>query len=72
MSERATPQHCPYCADDDLRPHVVTDAAGEPTSPPGAWECRACLRAFSLRMLGQLDRPTGIPAPTPTRQEVRR
>ncbi len=49
MSERAVPFHCPYCGDENLWPH---DAA------PGAWECRACLRAFSLKMLG-LIRPTG-------------
>ena len=47
MTQRAAPFHCPYCADQDLRPHE-----GE----HGAWECRACLRAFSLKMLG-LVRP---------------
>jgi ribosomal protein L37AE/L43A len=50
MSERAFPLLCPYCGDEDLRPH-------EPAH--GAWECRACLRAFSLKMLG-LVRPTGV------------
>jgi ribosomal protein L37AE/L43A len=49
MSERAVPCFCPYCGDEDLRPHE----AGH-----GTWECRACLRAFSLKMLG-LVRPTG-------------
>ncbi|MGC4111694.1 MAG: hypothetical protein QM747_14995 [Nocardioides sp.] len=52
MSERAVPFHCPYCGDEDLRPHENAD--GE--SPPGAWECRSCLRAFSLKLLG-LVRP---------------
>ena len=57
MSERAVPFHCPYCGDEDLRPFA-------PEEPPfeaqhGAWECRACLRAFSLRLLG-LVRPTGV------------
>jgi hypothetical protein len=28
------------------------------TSPHGSWECRSCLRAFSLKMLG-LIRPSG-------------
>ena len=37
MSERAVPFHCPYCGEQDLRPHE--DAHG-------AWECRGCLRAF--------------------------
>jgi transposase-like protein len=49
MSERAVPFHCPYCGDTDLWPHE----AGH-----GSWECRSCLRAFSLKMLGQL-RPSG-------------
>ena len=47
MSERAVPYHCPYCGDEDLRPHET-----ETGSPHGAWECRSCLRAFSLGMLG--------------------
>lgn len=47
MSERAVPFHCPYCASEDLRPHET-----EQGSPHGAWECRSCLRAFSLKMLG--------------------
>ena len=52
MTERAVPFHCPYCGDQDLWPHEDEHGA----SPHGAWECRACLRAFSLRMLG-LVRP---------------
>ncbi|QIX26982.1 hypothetical protein ncot_10545 [Nocardioides sp. JQ2195] len=48
MSERAQPQLCPYCGDDDLRPHDGT---------PGSWECRSCLRAFTLKMTGMI-RPT--------------
>jgi transposase-like protein len=52
MSERAVPFHCPYCGDEDLRPHE--DQSG--TSAHGTWECRACLRAFSLKLLG-LVRP---------------
>jgi len=45
VNERAVPFHCPYCGDEDLRPHDAT---------PGSWECRACQRAFSLKLLGQL------------------
>jgi hypothetical protein len=56
VSERAVPFHCPYCGDEDLWPHE--GAAGGSTH--GEWECRACLRAFSLKMLG-LVRPA---APT--------
>jgi transcription elongation factor Elf1 len=47
MSERAVPFHCPFCGNEDLRPHET-----EQGSPHGAWECRACLRAFSLKLLG--------------------
>jgi hypothetical protein len=54
MSERAQPFHCPYCGDEDLRPHELADG----TSPAGSWECRSCLRAFTLKMLGML-RPGG-------------
>lgn len=53
MTARAVPFHCPYCADEDLRPHGDTH---------GAWECRACLRAFKLSFIGQL-------APTHTRTD---
>ena len=58
MSERAAPFHCPYCGDEDLRPHEVVTESGEVSSPHGTWACRACLRAFSLTMLG-LVRPSG-------------
>lgn len=54
MSERATANHCPYCGDIDLRPYEVAGADGEINSPPGTWECRSCLRAFSLTMLGMV------------------
>ncbi|MGI5340698.1 hypothetical protein ACQEVS_26530 [Streptomyces sp. CA-181903] len=47
MSERAAPFHCPYCGDEDLRPHEEGH---------GAWECAACNRAFQLRFLGLLSR----------------
>jgi transposase-like protein len=48
MSERAVPFHCPYCGDEDLRP------SGE---QHGSWECRSCLRAFSLKLLGLIRPP---------------
>jgi transposase-like protein len=51
VSARAVPFHCPYCGEQDLRPNE----AGH-----GAWECHACLRAFSVRMLGLLPRPEGV------------
>ena len=56
MSAFAVPFHCPYCADEDLRPH------GE---QKGAWECRGCQRAFKLNYLGLLAAgATGAPDPT--------
>jgi ribosomal protein L37AE/L43A len=48
MSGRAVPFHCPYCGDENLWPHEAQH---------GAWECRSCLRAFKLSMIGQLARP---------------
>jgi ribosomal protein L37AE/L43A len=34
---------CPYCGEEDLRPHEDVH---------GAWECRACARVFSVKLLG--------------------
>ncbi|MDP9443124.1 MAG: hypothetical protein M3P83_01720 [Actinomycetota bacterium] len=45
MSGFAVPFHCPYCGDEDLHPHGDTH---------GAWQCRACRRAFAVRFLGLL------------------
>jgi transposase-like protein len=56
MSGRAVPFHCPYCGDEDLRPHESDEGSGH-----GQWECRSCLRAFSLRMLGVIARPETTP-----------
>ena len=39
----AAPYHCPFCSETDLWPH-------EPTG----WECRACLRAFTVELLGMV------------------
>ncbi|MBX6749522.1 MAG: hypothetical protein IRY85_07570 [Micromonosporaceae bacterium] len=45
MSTRAEPFYCPYCGEEDLRPHGATH---------GEWECRACRRVFTLSMRGLL------------------
>ena len=45
MSAHTVPLHCPYCAGEDLHPHGDTH---------GAWECRECLRAFSVKFVGLL------------------
>jgi hypothetical protein len=60
MSAHAAPLHCPYCAGEDLRPHG---------DKHGAWECRECLRAFSVSFLGLLapsnqNLPTESSVPT--------
>ncbi len=52
MSARAVPFHCPYCGDENLWPHEPDEGAGH-----GQWECRSCLRAFKLTMIGQLRPP---------------
>ena len=42
------PFHCPYCGDEDLRPHAdSTDG----------WVCGACLRAFTVRLIETGVRP---------------
>ncbi len=51
MTERAVPFHCPFCGGENLFPHEAADPA-----VPGGWECRECLRAFTVKMLG-LIRP---------------
>jgi ribosomal protein L37AE/L43A len=39
---RMVPFHCPYCGEEDLRPH----------ESDGTWACRSCRRAFTLRFVG--------------------
>jgi ribosomal protein L37AE/L43A len=53
--ERAVPYHCPFCAEDDLRPHGTTH---------GAWHCRSCLRVFAVRFLGIEGLPASPTIPT--------
>ena len=63
-ASRGIPFHCPYCGDENLRPSEEGH---------GAWECHACLRAFTLKMLGMIARPTpGAGAPDPLDLEVPR
>ena len=57
MSERTVLNHCPYCGDDNLWPHEAAEVEHGVT---GAWECRSCLRAFKVTMIGQLNRPGGL------------
>ena len=43
MTERAAPFYCPYCGEEDLRPH------GE---HHGQWRCESCRRVFRLGYVG--------------------
>jgi hypothetical protein len=45
MSTHSVPLHCPYCGGERLFPHGDSH---------GAWECRDCLRAFSVTFVGLL------------------
>jgi transposase-like protein len=45
MSERSVPFYCPYCGEEDLRPHGATH---------GEWECRSCRRVFTVSFKGLL------------------
>lgn len=49
--ERVVPYHCPFCAEEDLRPHP---------SASNAWYCRACLRIFSVKFLGMEPNPASV------------
>ncbi len=45
--------YCPYCGEEDLRPHVTEPAdAGHGPAVHGAWECRSCARVFSVKLIG--------------------
>jgi transposase-like protein len=54
VSTHSVPLHCPYCAGERLFPYG---------DKHGAWECRECLRAFSVSFLGLLA-PSGPTAST--------
>jgi len=52
----ATPFHCPFCGDEDLRP--AEDG-------PAAWSCRSCARVFTVSLV-RVDHAS-IPAHVPVR-----
>jgi hypothetical protein len=45
--ERVTPYHCPFCGEEDLRPHEDVH---------GGWECRSCTRVFMVKLIGLRSR----------------
>jgi hypothetical protein len=52
MTERAVPYHCPFCAEEDLRP---LESGAVPGLDRGGWHCRSCLRVFSVAFHGIHD-----------------
>ena len=42
---RATVNNCPYCMSENLFPDMETD---------NAWQCRECMRVFSVKFHGHL------------------
>jgi transposase-like protein len=44
--------YCPYCGEEDLRPHETSH---------GAWECHGCARVFTVRFTGLLTSVVGRP-----------
>ncbi|QVQ52434.1 hypothetical protein J4H86_00795 [Spiractinospora alimapuensis] len=48
MSGRATPFYCPYCGDEDLRPHEGDGRTGAGY----AWLCGSCVRVFRVSFVG--------------------
>ena len=52
MSERSAPFYCPYCGEEDLRPHGAAH---------GEWECRSCRRVFTLSFKGLLPADASAP-----------
>jgi hypothetical protein len=59
--QRAVPYHCPFCAEEDLRP---VESGAVPGLTRGGWHCRSCLRVFSVAFHG-IHQPAGSPAPAP-------
>ncbi|SDT48023.1 hypothetical protein SAMN04489812_6131 [Microlunatus soli] len=45
---------CPYCSEETLFP-----------AESGGWECRSCLRAFSVRFHGLVSGAAGTAGPAP-------
>jgi ribosomal protein L37AE/L43A len=43
MSAHSAVLHCPYCAEEDLRPTEDSH---------GSWLCASCRRVFAVRLIG--------------------
>jgi ribosomal protein L37AE/L43A len=60
-AQRAVPYHCPFCAEEDLRPVEAGAVAG---LARGGWHCRSCLRVFSVAFHGIHDPSTFAAVPS--------
>jgi ribosomal protein L37AE/L43A len=47
---RSAVLYCPFCADEDLHP----------VEQHGGWECRSCLRVFSVKVVGLSPRVAAL------------
>ncbi|MDQ3103830.1 MAG: hypothetical protein M3Q87_01165 [Actinomycetota bacterium] len=65
MTAHSVPLHCCYCGGEDLFPHAGDGLLHGGVPQHGAWECRECLRAFSVRFIGLLAPPTPPPSGVP-------
>jgi ribosomal protein L37AE/L43A len=60
MSEpRAAVFYCPFCAEEDLHP----------VEQHGGWECRSCLRVFTVKVLGLAPRTAALTGPAELRRQ---
>jgi len=57
VSAHSVPLHCCYCGGENLFPHPPGDGSQRGTAPHGQWECRECLRVFSVTFVGLLAPP---------------
>jgi len=57
MSAHSAVLHCPYCAEEDLRPTEDSH---------GSWLCASCRRVFAVRLIGISPVDTARTAPSTT------
>jgi ribosomal protein L37AE/L43A len=56
---RAAVFYCPFCAEEDIHP----------VEQHGGWECRSCLRVFSVKVLGLAPRIASLSGPAQPRTQ---
>ena len=50
-ARHAPPFFCPYCGEEEIRPDG---------DQHGQWKCEACLRVWTLRLIGTVAPPTEV------------